>query len=381
MTSRNDREQVSERVTIYSRGKKRIYVADFFDGTRHRRQSLRTTNKKVAKDRALAIANDLVHGQYQPPPAAVDVADAYDQYLTYLMTENRAKKTLVKYRGVFENFTSFLAKNGVTKLGQVTALHFDRFRASRTGVKHSKTLYTEGVILKQLFRWAKTRKLIAENPLADVKLHKPKPGPKPDLSLAQVNQLLAAADEVLRPRLAVLTFTGIRAGELRRLRRADIDLVGNWVRVRCRPGEPTKNGKERKIPIHARLRPQLEWAVRSAGPYLFTVSPSRKYPEGGRPLNLKRLNEQFGRLADRLGLPVGRKQNGVVVHTLRHFFKSFAINRGRVPDRAVDNWMGHDKDQTVAGMYYRLPDTESQAFMAEVPFGTGHPAADAGTEG
>jgi integrase len=380
MTSRNDREQVSDRVDIYPRGKKRIYVADFFDGGVHRRKSLRTANKKVAKDRALTIAANLARGQYQSAPEAVAVALAADQYLSYLTTENRAKKTLVKYAGVFKNFTMFLTRNGVTKLGQVTALHFDKFRAQRTGVKHPKTLYTEGVILKQLFRWAKTRKLVAENPLADVKLHKPKPGSKPDLSLAQVDQLLAAADEVLRPRLAVLAITGVRAGELRRLRREDIDLDGNWIHVRSRVGEETKNRKSRKIPVHPRLLPILERALRQAGPYLFTVGPSRKYPEGGRPLNLKRLNEQFVRLAKQLGLPVGRRAGGVVVHTLRHFFKSFAVNAGRVPDRAVDEWMGH-KDHSTPGIYYRLPDSDSQAFMKEVPFGTGHTAADAGTEG
>jgi integrase len=94
---------------------------------------------------------------------------------------------------------------------------------------------------------------------------------------------------------------------------------------------------------------------------------------------LKRLNEQFGRLAGWLGLPVGRRANGFVIHSLRHFFNTFTINN-QVPDRAVDKWMGHERDQSPAAEYYRLPDPESQAFMKQVPFGTGLPAANTGKE-
>jgi integrase len=72
---------------------------------------------------------------------------------------------------------------------------------------------------------------------------------------------------------------------------------------------------------------------------------------------------------------------GVVIHSLRHFFKSFAINAGGVRDRPVDKWMGHERNQSAADTYYYLPDMESQRLMKTVPFGTGHTAADAGTEG
>jgi site-specific recombinase XerD len=92
---------------------------------------------------------------------------------------------------------AYLAGHHVSRLGQVTAGHFDRFRAERRDERHRKTLYNGGVIIKQLFKWAKTRKLIADNPLADVRLDKPPLEPKEGPSLAQVDALLAAADEPL----------------------------------------------------------------------------------------------------------------------------------------------------------------------------------------
>jgi integrase len=278
--NQTDRELVGG-VTFYARGVKKIYVADFWTNGEHCRKSLKTTNKKAARDRAVQLAAELSQGHYRPAPVAVGFEDAYEAYLMYLKTENRAKKTLTKYRGVFENFATFLGTIRVAKLGQVTATHFDKYRAGRAETRHPKTRYTEGVILKQLFRWAKTRKLIHDNPLVDVKLHKPRSGSKPTLSLDQVDRILASAKLPLRTYLSVLAFTGIRSGELRRLRLEDVDLAGGWVHVRSRPGEETKTRRERKLPVHPRLWLILESARKGSGTYLFTVGPSRKYPAGG----------------------------------------------------------------------------------------------------
>jgi hypothetical protein len=93
--------------------------------------------------------------------------------------------------------------------------------------------------------------------------------------------------------------------------------------------------------------------------------PRTRLPDGGRSRAVR--------------LPVGREA-GFVVHSLRHFFETFTVNAG-VPQRVIDTWLGHRSDKSMAAVYYRLRDEDSQAFMTKVPFGTGSPAADAGTEG
>jgi len=90
---------------------------------------------------------------------------------------------------------------------------------------------------------------------------------------------------------------------------------------------------------------------------------------------VKRLNEQFTREVKKLGMLVGR-QNGFVIHSLRHFFETFTVNAG-IPQRVIDTWLGHRSDKSMAAVYYRLRDEESQMFMTKVPFGTGATAADA----
>lgn len=306
------------------------------------------------------------------------VRQAVDDYIAFLEAESRARKTIVKYRGVFDLFVDYLARHRVTRLSQVTAAHFDRYRAERKETKHQKTVYCDGVIIKQIFKWARTRKLIIDNPLADITLNKPPLEPKAGPSLTQVNEILARAKEPLRGQLAVLAFTGMRAGELQRLRVKDVDLVGGWLHIVSRPGGETKTRTSRKVPIHPRLRTVLEALPTERREWLFTAGPSPKYPEGGHHINVKRLNEQFTRLVTRLEMPAGR-ESGFVTHSLRHFFETFAVNAG-IPQRVIDIWLGHRSDKSMAAVYYRLGDAESQSFMAKVPFGTGGPAADVGKE-
>ena len=378
MTDEPTRVRVGDRVTIYPRGAKRIWCADFWQDGAHKKQSLKTTNKKAAVERAIKLAADLTGGTYHQPPPQVTLRQAVDDYVAYLETEGRARKTVVKYKGVFALFLAYLAGQRVTHLRQVTASHLDRYRAERRATRSQKTVYCEGVIIKQLWKWARSRKLLTDNPLADVKLNKPPLEPKAGPTLKEVNELLAAAGEPLGSQLAVLALTGMRSGELQRLRPEDIDLTGGWVHIRSRPGAETKTRASRKVPVHPRLRGVLAALSTARRPWLFTAAASTKFPAGGRPLSTKRLNEQFARLAEDLGLPVGR-EDGFVIHSVRHFFETLTVNAG-IPQRVIDTWLGHRSDKSMAAIYYKLSDADSQSFITKVPFGTGAPAADAGKE-
>lgn len=227
-------------------------------------------------------------------------------------------------------------------------------------------------------KWAKKRKLIAANPIADAEVEKQRYEVRGGPSLSQVRRILAALTEPRHTQIAVLAFTGARAGELQRFRPEDVGLTGSWVHIRSREGARTKTGRSRKVPIHACLRPLLEKLPRQQ-PWLFTAPPSNKYSDGSHWLSVKRLNEDFLKVLKRLGLPAGRNGHGFTVHSLRHFFETHTVNAG-IPQRAVDCWLGHVGDQSMAAKYYKLSDEESQAFMARIPFGTGEPAADAGTK-
>jgi len=371
----NNRIRIGDRVTLYQRGKKNTWVADFWRDSQHCRQTLKTSNKKVAIERATKLAASLVDGSYHRPVPSVTIAESMDAYVEHLQTEGRARKTIVKYRGIFGVLLSFLRESGVTRMGQFTAIHFDRFRAHRKQDHHLKTLYTEGIVIKQFFRWARRRKLVLNNPLDDIKLSKPKLVPKAGPTLEQINMILAATRSEFRAMIAILAFTGMRSGELQRLLVDDHDARGNWMHVVSRPGAETKTQQSRKVPIHPRLQGILTGLRRSTGPWLFTAEPSNKYPHGGNWINAKKLNDKFKNVLMKLKIPVGR-EGGFTIHSLRHSFETITVN-ARIPQRVVDTWLGHTSDRSMASVYYRLSDEESQKFMHLVPFGASASAASA----
>jgi integrase len=364
-----ERTPVGDRVTIYPRGKKKTYVADFWRDGKHCRLSLKTTNKKAALQRAAALAADLTAGRHQGAPERVPFDRAVADYLALLRTEGKAPRTLVKYRGVYDLLLGHLRGKNVSRLDQFTIRHFDRYREERSAVRRPKTVYTEGVIILQLFSWCRSRRLIAVNPLAEVRLKKPPFVPKEGPTLAEVNRILGELAGTRRTMVAVLAFTGMRAGELQRLTPADLDLKDNWLRVVSRKGLETKTRTSRNVPMHARLRALLEPLPASDKPWLFTMLPSDKYPKGDHWINIKKLNEDFQAAVLKAGLPTGR-EGGFTLHSLRHFFETHTVN-SHIPQRVIDHWLGHHSDRSMGAVYYRLTDADSQSFMRKVPFGDG----------
>jgi integrase len=101
--------------------------------------------------------------------------------------------------------------------------------------------------------------------------------------------------------------------------------------------------------------------------YFFTAPPSSKYPDGDHHVNPRDLNESLKILAASLNFTVGRKANGLVFHSLRHYFETQCVNAS-VPQFVVDRWMGHAGQRSMGKVYYGLTDPKSQEFMSQVKF-------------
>jgi len=321
----------------------------------------------VAIERATKLAAELLDGTLPLQQQKLSAKLAVQQFLSFLGLEKRAPKTLVKYTGVLNRWCDHLDSVGVRYIHQIQPTHFDQYRLKRSQkTKSAKTIYNESVIIKGLLRWAKRRKLIRENALADIPLQKPRHIPKAGPSLTQVNAILANASGPDRPIFAMAAFTGARISDIRTRYLEDLDFAGNWVHFVSRPGAQTKGCHDRKVPLHARLREILQDLSKRKRQWLFTAAPSRKYPEGNHHISDKRLNARLKRVINSLGWKAGR-DDGFTMHSLRRFFETHTVNAG-IPQRVVDTWMGHHSDKSMAAIYYRLLDGDSQHFMAKVPF-------------
>ena len=361
------RLRIGDKVHIAPRGKRRIWTAEFHHAGQHRHRSLKTANLKIARQRAMVLEAELATGDYAAPARPTAVAEAVKSFIAAKKAEGRAYRTIVKYQDEMDAFVAFLGRRNVRTLQQLTAAGFDDYRVERHKGRSAKTLYTGLVIVKTFVKWAVHRELLDRNPLAVCKVTAPYVPPKASATLEQVNRVLEAAAGRRRAQYALLAFTGLRAGEMQHLRLQDVDLVGRWVHVRAHGDWVPKTRQARKVPIHPRLAEILKALPKAAGPYIFCKTASPEYPDGGHLINIKRLNADFQALAKSLGMAVGRKADGLVVHSLRHFFETRAVDSG-IPQFVVDSWMGHVGHDTTGRVYYGLTDEKSQSYMGQVKF-------------
>ncbi|HTQ40315.1 MAG TPA: tyrosine-type recombinase/integrase [Pirellulales bacterium] len=381
----NDNEnriQIGDHVTIYRRGKTGIWTAEYWYNRQHRRTSLKTRNLRIARHSAVRMDDRLAQGQNpvdRPIQKGITLRQAADDFVEYLITEDRRRKTIIKYKGVLKKFITFSNSVQVARIANVDLLLIDRYRAFRKPIVSERSMHNEGVILKTFLEWCADRRLIAANPLSSRRFRRPKNEPRGGPNLDQVNAILAIADRDLMSIIAVAAFTGRRSGEIQHLLLDDVDFQGNWIYIVSRPGAETKTGNSTKVPIHPRLRAILETLPKTKRRWFFTAAPSVQYPEGGHHLNMRDINERFQKLLKILTIPAGKKHGGFTFHSLRSFFKTFCVNAG-IPRDAVDKWQDHagDRRPTAGDGYYQPWDEESQEFMKKVPFGDGKPAADAG---
>jgi integrase len=367
MSNARERIPVGDRVVVTTRGKKKTYCAEFSTHGVHRRLSLKTGNRKVAVERATKLAAEIVDGRFATTKVkSIAIEEAWEEFRAVKQSEGITMGSILKYRAIKNQFFAYLKTLRVTRLDQITALHFDRYRAARSKCRSAKTVTDDAIFIRELLRWAKSRKLLAENPLAELRVSKPPLVPKTSPTLEQLLTILKAAPLLLRNQLAVLAFTGMRVGELRRLRSEDVDQIGKWVHIVSREGARTKNGKSRKVPMHQALLPIFAELISSGRPLVFGIDPPHKGGGEVRAVDTKKLNDDFKALLVELGLPAGR-DNGFTLHALRRFFRTIAIN-SYVPQRLVDLWLGHSSDKSMDAVYYTLHDADSQRFMATLNF-------------
>jgi integrase len=299
----------------------------------------------------------------------VTIAAARDAFLAFVAMEGRALNTRARYAAELRTFLNFCEARKITRLSRVMPLVVDAYRAERRKTCSPSTVFMETMVVRQLLRWCQSRRLIAVNPLAGYRVPKVISKKRPSPKLEDVRAILSVAPPRLQRILATLAFAGLRIGELRQLRVDDVDLTEGWIRVESREGAETKTHRSRKIPIHPVLREILK-EQRSSGPWFFRTARSGVNPEDSQPIAPRKINKQFQRAAAAMGLPVGLKDNGYTIHSLRHFFETFTVN-SRIPQPVVDTWMGHQGVRSMGKVYYELADAESQRFMGEVPFSLG----------
>ncbi|MBL9039189.1 MAG: site-specific integrase, partial [Archangium sp.] len=176
--------------------------------------------------------------------------------------------------------------------------------AKKDGLLKPKSINNLRQILAQIFNLAiRHEKWGGENPVTRVaKRRVPKRLPTA-LAFEEVPLLLQSLNERWRPLFATALYTGMRLGELLGLRKMDVDLNENVIRV-CRSydSDTTKGGSAESLPIAKDLKPFLEKAMRDSKSQLVFPKPDGTMHPRGLGLD-KVLRTALGRA----GVVVGYK--------------------------------------------------------------------------
>jgi integrase/recombinase XerD len=227
----------------------------------------------------------------------------------------------------------------------------------------------------RFFRWCERAGHIAHSPAAMIDLPRlPKPLPKPALTVAEVERILAMPDVTtphgLRDRamLEVLYATGIRRGELCRLAPEDIDHTRAVVRILQGKGR-----KGRIVPISARA---LAWVARYAAEVwtrfpqgaeqrrlFLSVDNAQRRRDRGRPLSANAATSIMRRHL----ITAGIEKDGAC-HIFRHTAATLMMENG-ADIRAIQDFLGH-ADLKTTGIYTNV----SFKFLKEQHAKT-HPSA------
>lgn len=139
--------------------------------------------------------------------------------------------------------------------------------------------------------------------------------------------------EDLRDIILFGAYTGMRQGEILKLRAKDIDLVGDRIHVGGVPSQTTKAKNWRAIPIHDRIRDIVNSRVSHSSRQDVRIFGE----EWSTKEQLLRAFKKVNRLIN--------KEDCYVFHTLRHSYATWLAEAG-VPIRTIMSLCGHKNIDT-----------------------------------
>lgn len=88
----------------------------------------------------------------------MNLPEAQVAFKSFLETEGRRRKTIVKYIGILDRFIGFAKTQGIVNTKDVKLTLIDNHRAERGKSLSPKSMHHEGSLLKLFFAWCAERR-------------------------------------------------------------------------------------------------------------------------------------------------------------------------------------------------------------------------------
>ena len=290
----------------------------------------------------------------------------------------------------------------VERVDQITQERVEVYVESRRGERSVRTLNKAVVALKTMLEWARKAGKIKSNPVAAISRAGKPARSQRALDVDEVEPLLEVSPEPYQTIWLAFLTTGVRRGELVKLRWPQVDFGTDTIRIRP---ETTKSKRQRDVPIVPELRARLlEMRRKASDPegYVFTNQDggpwvnnlARRFArcvelalvgevvhDGGQWLAVyheegREVREPMSGVSGWKAAKVelrrrrGHMAEGVSIHTLRHTFATQLLLNGVNP-KVVSDLLGHSSIQITLDIYGHVFPRNKQEAVAKLPFGQG----------
>jgi len=213
---------------------------------------------------------------------------------------------------------------------EIIQLEVDRLRLNLLKSLKPQTVHHVLSLLKRIINFGARKGLCLGLPF-QIEMPKVNNLKTEDLSDAQLQALLGAIDASNHPQapnlMKLALFTGMRRGELFRLKWSDIDFERGFIHI-----QDPKGGPDQKIPLNEVSRQLLKSHKRTRGPYVF---PGRS---GEQRTDIKKPVREIKKAA---GLPKDFRP----LHGLRHVYASMLVSSGQVDMYTLQKLLTHKSPQ------------------------------------
>jgi len=314
-------------MAVYKRGDN-WYVDFTFHGQRIREMigpSRKGAEKVIAKRKAEIAENKFLDKRKEPAPIKFyDFAKEYLQWAKANKKPSSYSRDLSLMRQLNKEFEA-------KAIQEITTWQIEKFKARRKEEVRPASVNREIALLKHMYSKAIEWSKVKESPAKKVKLLKGEVKRVRFLMPEQVQTLLSNCADHLRPIVAVAIHTGMRKGEILKLRRDQANFNQEIISIL-----DTKNHERRDIPMNDTVKAILK-GMEGNGQYFFCS-------EDGRP---------FGDV--RRSFETALRKSAIEdfrFHDLRHTFASNLVMAGEDLN-TVRELLGH-KDLTMTLRYAHL---------------------------
>ncbi len=298
-------------------------------------ESTNATNRKEARELLVLKESELARAKAQGVSPEMLRPKLFAEFVdSEFLPHSKATNTLNTYRGDVSRVNNLKAHFGAMTLKQIGSGTVQKWFDSRAQEKSAKTerplrpasVNKELMALSAIFREGLKRGYVDRNPVEGIKTLPPRNERVRWLALEEEGRLIVACAPHLRPIVLTALHTGMRLGEILRLRWADVDFQNRQIRV-----DFSKNHKPRFIPINDTLLGVLQGLAPSDASW----GVSRPvFENGDTGKAFKDIGSAFEAACRRAGL------TDFHFHDLRHCFGSKLVQAGR-PLLEVAALLGH----------------------------------------